>query len=78
MLKLLYFGHLMQRANSLEKPLMLERFGGRMRSGKQTLREDAIRYCAASLAMDTEHCVVTLGEQSAPHAHWIPIHRNLS
>lgn len=23
--------------------------------------------------MDMEHCVVTLGEWSAPHAHWIPI-----
>ena len=31
MLKLQYFGHLMQRANSLEKTLMLRKIKGRMR-----------------------------------------------
>ena len=33
MLKLQYFGHLMQRANSLEKTLMLEKIEGRRRRG---------------------------------------------
>ena len=33
MLKLQYFGHLMQRANSLEKTLMLEKLEGRKRRG---------------------------------------------
>ena len=32
-LKLQYFGHLMQRANSLEKPLMLGKIEGRRRRG---------------------------------------------
>ena len=32
-LKLQYFGHLMQRANSLEKTLMLEKIEGRKRRG---------------------------------------------
>ena len=32
-LKLQYFGHLMQRADSLEKTLMLEGIGGRRRRG---------------------------------------------
>ena len=32
-LKLQYFGHLMQRANSLEKTLMLEKMEGRRRRG---------------------------------------------
>ena len=32
-LKLLYFGHLMQRADSLEKTLMLGGIGGRRRRG---------------------------------------------
>ena len=32
-LKLQYFGHLMQRADSLEKTLMLEKIEGRRRSG---------------------------------------------
>ena len=33
MVKLQYFGHLMQRANSLEKTLMLEKLEGRKRRG---------------------------------------------
>ena len=37
MLKLQYFGHLMQRANSLEKTLMLGRIGGRRRRGQQRM-----------------------------------------
>ena len=37
-LKLQYFGHLMQRANSLEKTLMLEKIEGRRRSGQQRMR----------------------------------------
>ena len=32
-LKLQYFGHLMQRVDSLEKTLMLREFGSRRRSG---------------------------------------------
>ena len=34
-LKLQYFSHLMQRADSLEKILMLEKIEGRMRRGQQ-------------------------------------------
>ena len=37
-LKLQYFGHLMQRVDSLEKPLMLGGIGGRMRRGQQRMR----------------------------------------
>ena len=37
-LKLQYFGHLMQRANSLEKTLMLGKTEVRKRRGKQSLR----------------------------------------
>ena len=37
-LKLQYFGHLMQRANSLEKTLMLRKIEGRRRRGQQRLR----------------------------------------
>ena len=32
------FGHLMQRANSLEKTLMLEKIEGRRRRGRQRMR----------------------------------------
>ena len=37
-LKLQYLGHLMQRVDSLEKTLMLGRFGGRKRRGWQRMR----------------------------------------
>ena len=33
-----YFGHLMQRASSLEKTLMLGNIGGRRRRGQQRMR----------------------------------------
>ena len=37
-LKLQYFGHLMQRVDSLENTLMLGRIGGRKRRGRQRMR----------------------------------------
>ena len=44
-LKLQYFGHLMQRVNSLEKTLMLGGIEGRRRRGQQRMRWlDGITY----------------------------------
>ena len=37
-LRLQYFGHLMQRADSFEKPLMLGKIEGRRRRGQQRVR----------------------------------------
>ena len=37
-LKLQYFGHLMQRADSFEKTVMLGKIGGRRRRGQQRMR----------------------------------------
>ena len=37
-LKLLYFGHLMRRADSFEKTLMLGKIEGRRRRGRQGMR----------------------------------------
>ena len=37
-LKLQYFGHLMRRANSLEKILMVRQIEGKRRSGQQRMR----------------------------------------
>ena len=37
-LKLQYFGHLMQKVESLEKTLMLGGIGGRRRRGRQRMR----------------------------------------
>ena len=36
--KLKYFGHLMRRADSLEKTLMLRKIEGRRRKGRQRMR----------------------------------------
>ena len=38
MLKLQYFGHLMQRTDSLKKTLMLEKIEDRRRRGRQRMR----------------------------------------
>ena len=44
-LKLQYFGHLVQRVDSLEKTLMLGGIGGRRRRGQQRMRWlDGITY----------------------------------
>ena len=37
-LKLQYFGHLMRRANSLERSLMLGKIEGRRKRGRQRMR----------------------------------------
>ena len=51
-LKLQYFGHLMQRVDSLEKTLMLGRIGGRRRRGRQRMKwlDDIIDSMAVSLS----------------------------
>ena len=52
-LKLQYFGHLMQRVDSLEKSLMLGGIGGRRRRGRQRMRW---------LDDITDSMVISLGE----------------
>ena len=51
-LKLQYFGHLMRRADSLEKTLMLEKIEGGRRRGRQRMKwlDGIINYMNKSLS----------------------------
>ena len=66
MLKLQYFGHLIRRADSLEKTLMLGKIVGRRRRGQQTVRW--LDDITDSTDMNLSKLVETVENKEAWHA----------
>ena len=65
MLKFQYFGHLMQRANSLKKTPILAKTEGKRRKGQQRIRLDSI---ADSMVMNLSKLWETVKERGDWHA----------
>ena len=68
MLKLQYFGHLMQRADSLDKILMLGKMEGRRRRGQQRMKW--LNGITDSMDMSLSKLQERVKDSKASHASW--------
>ena len=71
MLKLQYSGHLMQRANTLEKILMLEKIDSKRRSGQQRMRQ--LASITNSMFMNLSKLWEMVEEKGDSHAGVLPV-----
>ena len=77
-LKLQYFGHLMQRTDSMEKTLMVGKIEGRRRRGRQRMNKMVGWHHQLSMGMSLSKLWVMVKDSKAWHAVVHGVAKNLT